>query len=52
MFIVSAVRTPIGSFQGCLASVTGPQLGAIAIKKAVELAGNVSCLPDLFLDWA
>lgn len=39
MFIVSAVRTPIGSFQGALASVSGPQLGAIAIKKAVELAG-------------
>ncbi|MFA7361878.1 MAG: thiolase family protein [Candidatus Kapaibacterium sp.] len=37
--IVSAVRTPIGSFQGALASLTAPQLGAIAIKEAVSRAG-------------
>ena len=30
--IVSAVRTPIGSFQGALSSLSAPQLGAIAIK--------------------
>lgn len=34
--IVSAVRTPIGSFMGSLSSVTAPQLGAAAIKGALE----------------
>ena len=34
--IVSAVRTPIGSFMGSLSSVTAPQLGAIAIKGALN----------------
>lgn len=37
--IVSAARTPIGSFQGSLASLTAPQLGAVAIKAALERAG-------------
>ena len=37
--IVSAVRTPMGSFRSSLASVPAPQLGAIAIKAAVERAG-------------
>jgi len=37
--IASAVRTPIGRFQGTLASFTAPQLGAHAIKAAVERAG-------------
>ncbi|MGL2994649.1 acetyl-CoA C-acyltransferase [Flavobacterium sp. TSSA_36] len=34
--IVSAVRTPIGSFMGGLSSITAPKLGAIAIKGALE----------------
>lgn len=34
--IVSAVRTPIGSFMGALSTVTAPQLGAAAIKGALE----------------
>ncbi|MXN89654.1 acetyl-CoA C-acyltransferase [Flavobacterium sp. Sd200] len=34
--IVSAVRTPIGSFMGGLSTVTAPQLGAAAIKGALE----------------
>jgi acetyl-CoA C-acetyltransferase len=34
--IVSAVRTPIGSFMGGLSSVQAPQLGAIAIKGALS----------------
>lgn len=34
--IVSAVRTPIGSFMGSLSSVDSPKLGAIAIKGALE----------------
>jgi len=37
--IVSAVRTPMGGFQGELKSLTAPQLGAAAIKAAVERAG-------------
>lgn len=34
--IVSAVRTPIGSFMGSLSSVPAPKLGSIAIKGALE----------------
>ena len=34
--IVSAVRTPIGSFGGVLSSLTATQLGAVAIKAALE----------------
>ncbi|MCC6399339.1 MAG: acetyl-CoA C-acyltransferase [Flavobacteriales bacterium] len=37
--IVSAVRTPIGSFGGALADVPATQLGATAVKAAVEKAG-------------
>ncbi|TKC19800.1 acetyl-CoA C-acetyltransferase [Robertmurraya kyonggiensis] len=37
--IVSAVRTPIGSFNGSLAKFSAPELGAIAIKGALEKAG-------------
>lgn len=37
--IVSATRTPIGSFGGSLASLSAPQLGSIVIKSAVEKAG-------------
>lgn len=37
--IVSACRTPIGSFQGALASVPAPQLGALVVKEAVRRAG-------------
>jgi acetyl-CoA C-acetyltransferase len=36
--IVSAARTPIGGFQGAFASVPAPELGAAAIKAAVERA--------------
>ena len=37
--IVSACRTPIGSFRGSLSSLTATQLGAIAVKEAVKRAG-------------
>lgn len=37
--IVSAARTPLGGFQGDFNSLTAPQLGAVAIKAAVERAG-------------
>lgn len=36
--IVSASRTPMGGFSGCLANVTAPDLGATAIKSAVAQA--------------
>ncbi len=39
VYIVSAVRTPIGSFGGSLSSIPATQLGAIAIKGALEKAG-------------
>jgi acetyl-CoA C-acetyltransferase len=39
VYIVSAVRTPIGSFGGSLKDVPATRLGAIAIKAAVERAG-------------
>ncbi|KAI5099624.1 acetyl-CoA acetyltransferase, mitochondrial precursor, partial [Silurus meridionalis] len=37
--IVSAVRTPIGSFKGSLSSLPATKLGSIAIKGAIEQAG-------------
>lgn len=39
VYIVSAVRTPMGSFGGSLKDFSASQLGAIAIKAAVERAG-------------
>lgn len=39
VYIVSAVRTPIGSFGGSLSSLTATQLGAAAIKGALAKAG-------------
>lgn len=36
--IVSAQRTPVGSFQGQLSTIAAPKLGSIAIKAAVEKA--------------
>ncbi len=39
VYIISAVRTPLGSFGGSLKSLTATQLGAIAIKGAIQKAG-------------
>jgi len=39
VYIISAVRTPIGSFGGALSSLTATALGGIAVKAAVERAG-------------
>jgi acetyl-CoA C-acetyltransferase len=39
VFIVSAARTPIGSFGGGLSTVSATELGAVAVKAAVERAG-------------
>lgn len=41
VYIISAVRTPIGSFMGSLSTVEAPKLGAIAIKGALAKA-NIS----------
>ena len=38
VYIVSTARTPIGSFNGALATLSAPQLGAHAIKSAIEKA--------------
>jgi acetyl-CoA C-acetyltransferase len=37
--IVSAVRTPVGKFQGSLSDFTAPQLGALVVKEVVKRAG-------------
>jgi acetyl-CoA C-acetyltransferase len=37
--IVSAVRTPVGRFQGSLKSFSAPQLGALVVREAVRRAG-------------
>ena len=37
--IVSAARTPVGSFNGALSSLPAAALGSIAIKAALERAG-------------
>ncbi|NMH29054.1 acetyl-CoA C-acyltransferase [Flavobacterium silvaticum] len=42
--IVSAVRTPIGSFMGALSTVPAPQLGGAAIKAALE---KINLKPEL-----
>jgi acetyl-CoA C-acetyltransferase len=39
VYIVSAVRTPIGSFGGVFADIPATKLGAIAVKAALERAG-------------
>lgn len=38
VYIVSAVRTPMGSFGGALSSLSAPKLGSIAIQGAIEKA--------------
>lgn len=48
--IVSAVRTPIGSFNGSLAALSATQLGAAAIKSAVERAGiNAEDVQEVYM---
>lgn len=50
VYIVSAVRTPMGSFGGALAEVSATQLGATAIKGAVERAGIAGTdVQDVFM---
>ena len=50
VYIVSAVRTPIGSFGGSLSALSASQLGATAIKAAVERAGiNPKQVQEVFM---
>lgn len=44
MVIVSAARTPIGSFRGSLASLSATKLGAVAIKACLERASEMTRL--------
>ena len=39
VYIVAAVRTPMGSFNGKLSGISAPKLGAIAIEGALEKSG-------------
>jgi acetyl-CoA C-acetyltransferase len=50
VYIVSAVRTPIGSFGGSLASVKATTLGAIAVKGALSKASiDAKLVNELFI---
>jgi acetyl-CoA C-acetyltransferase len=48
--IVSAVRTPIGSFMGGLSTVAAPRLGAVAIKGALDrIKLDVNLVDEVFM---
>ncbi|MFM8806215.1 MAG: acetyl-CoA C-acyltransferase [Sphingomonadales bacterium] len=48
--IVAAVRTPMGSFGGALKSLSATQLGALAIKGAIEKSGiDANLVTDVFM---
>jgi acetyl-CoA C-acetyltransferase len=50
VYIVSAVRTPIGSFLGSLSTVPAPMLGAAAIKGAIKKANiSVDVVDEVFM---
>jgi acetyl-CoA C-acetyltransferase len=50
VYIVSAVRTPIGSFGGSLASVTAVKLGAAAVKGAIQKSGvDLKLIQEVFI---
>lgn len=50
VYIVSAKRTPIGSFLGALSSVSATQLGAAAIKGALGASGvNADQVDEVFM---
>lgn len=50
VFIVAAVRTPIGSFGGCLSALSATELGAAAIKGAVEKINlNPALIDEVYL---
>lgn len=50
VYIVSAVRTPMGSFLGAFSDVSATQLGAIAIRAALDRSGlEAGCIDEVFM---
>lgn len=50
VYVVSAVRTPMGSFLGAFSNIPATQLGSIAIRAAVERASiEVSAVDEVFM---
>ena len=50
VYIVSAVRTPIGSFMGGLSTISATELGSVAIKGAVEKSGlDFAAVDEVFM---
>lgn len=50
VYIISAVRTPMGSFGGALAGISATQLGAVAVKGAVAKAGvDVKEIDEIYM---
>ena len=50
VYIVGAARTPIGRFLGGLSSLTAPELGAVAVRAAVERSGvDPSTIEDVII---
>ena len=50
VYIVSAVRTPIGSFMGGLSSISATELGSVAIKGALDKAGlDYTTVDEVFM---
>lgn len=50
VYIISAIRTPIGTFGGSLAGVSAIELGAIAVRGALEKAGvDPKLVQELFM---
>ena len=50
VYIISAARTPIGSFGGALSTVSAPRLGAAAIKGAIDKSGiDANTVDEVFM---
>ena len=50
VYIVSAVRTPIGSFMGGLSTISATELGSVAIKGALDKAGlDYTSVDEVFM---
>jgi acetyl-CoA C-acetyltransferase len=50
VYIVAATRTPIGAFQGALAPLSAPRLGAVAIEAALQRAGlQADAVDEVFM---
>jgi acetyl-CoA C-acetyltransferase len=47
--ILSACRTPIGSFGGALKDLSAPQLGAVVIREALKRAGDPTDIGDVIM---